>query len=141
MLPLEIYNTIFDYLNQRSQINILLICKLFYLNLYFKKFKISKKVIDINSYHFNKLIKLDISYNTHITNLNHLSNLKKIIAHNTNINQEGINKLRLVEEIYISNNKKIINLNHLSKLREITAIDTNLTQEGINESRLINKIN
>ena len=105
MLPFEIYNNIFNYLNQRSQINLLLICKLFYLNLYFKKFTTSTKVININNYHFNKLIEINISNNKYITNLNHLSNLKKITACDTNLTQEGINELRSVEEIDILDNK------------------------------------
>lgn len=69
------------------------------------------------------LIELNAFDNYQITNVNHMSNLRVLIAsYECNINDDGIKLLTNLVELDASYNSSITNINHLTKLETLTYV-------------------
>lgn len=85
------------------------------------------------------LIELDCSFNQHITDLTHMSNLKKLIAkgYGCGLKNTSIQKLDLVE-LHISGNNNLYELTHLHNLKILDASDNiNISIVPISVTKLI----
>src|SRR5690606_39417173 len=79
--------------------------KIHYLNEDKFSQKITNKILKQKKY--SHLISLNLSYNSQITNVNHMINLKKLDAsYDCGIDNKGISKLNLIK-LDVSYNKKI----------------------------------
>ena len=79
--------------------------KIHFLNEIKLSTKITNKILKQKKY--SHLISLNLSYNSQITNVNHMKNLKILDAGwYCGINDEGISKLNLIE-LHVSYNNKI----------------------------------
>ena len=144
-LSLELIQNILEFLDLKNQIILKSLCKNYYDGLRIYDFyNISRHYKDklndeiLKSYSYVKY--LDASNNFKITNINHMTNLKKLNAsRNCGINNEGIKNLNLIKldmnnnisnkelknlnliKLSLVNNDKIKNLNHMTKLKKLNA--------------------
>jgi len=121
-----------EKLDAHNNPNILDISYLIHL----KVLKVSGSESLIDSISLKTLInleELDISSNFYVTNLNHLVNLKKLIAPDSQLNNENIKNLVNLEELNISNNFHITKINHCINLKVLTAYNTKLKNESIKD--------
>src|SRR5690606_8268728 len=85
--------------------------KIHYLN------ELSKKITDniLGQKKYYHLISLNLSNNSQITNVNHMTNLKILHASggDCGIDNKGIGKLNLIE-LHANGNIKITNVNHMT---------------------------
>jgi len=78
------------------------------------------------------IISINISNNKYVTNLNHMSDLKKLSIYNDSFGDEEIKNFTNLEELDISNNMNITSLNHMTKLKRLTNVhNTKITDDGL----------
>ena len=81
-----------------------------------------------------ELVELNIKHNPHITNINHLVKLKKLIASGyCAIDQKGFSNLREIVVLDITGKNKINSVKHLTKLKKLDAWRSGISQLEINE--------
>src|SRR3972149_1855897 len=131
LLHKDLLIIIFEKLDFESQHNLRQSCHYFYTtlqitNLYDLSYEYQKKLTDeiLSSDQFQKVTKLDISYNKKVTDngIKNLYNLKKLnISGNENITNDGIKNLYNLRKIDISANKKITDegIKNLLNLQEL----------------------
>src|SRR5205807_10203704 len=140
ILPLELWSMIFDQLDFLSQIRLRQVNQYFYsfeiydfYNIpYQYKFKYKFKLSDSILVHYKFIKFLDANYNPKITNINHMTNLKKLCAKGScGINDNGIQNLNLIE-LNAHDNSKITNVNHMTNLKKLWAnLDCGINDDGI----------
>ena len=107
--------------------------------LYKYQYSLTDKIL--KSYPF--VIKLDVSYNNKITNINYLINLRILCAdNNCGIDDDGLSRLTNLTELDADNNNKITNVNHLINLRILHAKDNcGIGDDGISRLTNLTKLN
>ncbi len=80
-------------------------------------------------------LRLALQRRPRITNINHLTKLKKLYAcDGSGIDDQGIKDLIELEILYVDSNKKITNINHLTKLKILSAIrESGIDDQGIKD--------
>jgi len=112
----------FKRTSQRNNKNKITICET-------RQLENSRDEILINYPHITEI---NISTNDHITNLNHMTNLKKLYIYYDSLGDDAIKNLTNVEELDVSNNLNVTSLNHMTKLKHLTIVsETSLTDEGL----------
>ncbi len=127
-----------------GQIRLRLVCKQFYNRLEIHNFfYIDSKYLNIlddkiiSNYSF--IMQLNASFNQKITNLSHLTKLRKLDASGTKstINQDSITTLNLIE-LNVDFNKNIKNLNHMTSLQKLKAsCNSGIDDNGIKKLNLV----
>lgn len=89
-----------------------------------------------------KIEKLYGSYIEFIQNVNHMKNLKVLVCDGySNIDQNGIKKLKCLRELLCNDNHNITNVNHMSNLKILHCEDTcGIDQDGINKLYKLKKL-
>ena len=165
MLPLEVWQIIFDHADFLTQIRLKRVCHDFYhtlriTNLYNILEKYLRKLTDsiLKSYPYVKkldagglsqitdagikhldLCVLNARNNFNIKNISHLVNLEILYAtHFSGIDDNSLTQLKNLKKLSVSNNPKITNLNHLSNLETLIANDIycGIDDDGIKKLNL-----
>ena len=121
-LPLELYQIVLEQLEFKSQIRIRLLSKKLYRLEIHDFYNIPRIFTDRLNNEILKLYPFIKELNTcdchKITNINHMRNLKKLIAFgDCGIDDNGIKNLNLIE-LYSHNNPKITNVSHMTNLKK-----------------------
>ena len=159
-LPCEkdIWQIIFNKLDFMDQRNMRQVSKYFMINFPITNLydnvpnihKLTDEVLKLFSY----VIKLNVTSNRKITNVNHMKNLQILHAgDDCGINDHGIQQLVNLTELNVNNNSKITNVDHMKNLRILYAgykcgIDdhgiqqlVNLTKLDVNSNSKITNVN
>lgn len=121
----DIIKNIYDRLGFIAQVKLRLVSK------FFVKYEITNLFDDVPNYHrltdnilklYPYIIKLDVSHNKKITNINHLVNLQVLNANGfCGIGNKEILSLTNLTELYVRNNINITDVNHLTNLKILDA--------------------
>jgi hypothetical protein len=122
-IPFELPLMIFNFLDNKTKLKLIKSNKYFHNNLYFDSFSSDVENVNLNKHYFLKLTRLNMHDNKLITNLNHLTNLTELDISQTNVTQEGIEKLTNLTGLNMHENNLIIDLNHLTALIELNMSD------------------
>ena len=144
-LPIDLIQyCIFDKLDFKTQLRFRQICKrLNRVDIHNMCYNIDDEYLDKLSdeilINYPKVKYLDASYNSKITNVNHMTKLQILDIHGMcGIDNNGIKHLNLIE-LGAFNNRKITNINHMTKLQILDAsYDCGLDNNSIKDLNLIN---
>ena len=94
--------------------------------------------IDNNSIKGMNLIELNITNNMYITDLNHLTKLRKLTICYSQVGDLGIKNLSKLLELNASHNPNVTDINHMSKLKKLVACgNCGVTNAGIKNVDLV----
>jgi hypothetical protein len=124
ILPFELWENVFYYLDFKSQLRMQEVCKNFNgLKIYKIPDDYSYLLTDEILKKYVWLTELHVYDNPHITNLNHITNLKILNVGGcfNEINDDGIKNLTNLIKLSANNNPYITNVNHMINLKELNA--------------------
>lgn len=145
-ITIDIWQSIFDGFDIKTQLLMSASCRFFYNNLYVKDLSSldygdhsvtpTDDVLSQEKYKY--LTALDANDNHEITDVSHLTNLRELYAENCGINQTGIKNLTKIEILHIPYREEITDVSHMTKLKVLDAEGSGITQEGIKGLNLVN---
>ena len=118
---------IYNYLNFEEQLKVKYLNKicssLNIMNIKDLPSRLLYKLTDEILYRYPFCEKLNVTFNTNISNINHMKNLIELDCENCGINDNGIKDLYNLKNLKASYNKNITNINHMKNLIELEARD------------------